>query len=204
MALTIRSATPGDCAAIAAIYDHHARHGTATFDLEGPPASAWALKIADVGDRRWPFLVAESDGVVVGYAYATQFRDRPAYVHACESSIYVAADQVGQGIGSALLLALKDAARSVGFDQMIAVVTASTLIAYVFYTISPETEQKFNTHWLGLTVPFPLYGIFRYLYLVHQREGGGSPAELLLTDRPLLVCVTLWALAVVLIIYHPI
>ena len=89
-------------------------------------------------------------------------------------------------------------------DQMIAVVTASTLIAYVFYTISPETEQKFNTHWLGLTVPFPLYGIFRYLYLVHQREGGGSPADLLLTDRPLLVCVTLWVLSVVLIIYHPI
>lgn len=89
-------------------------------------------------------------------------------------------------------------------DQMIAVVTASTLIAYVFYTISPETEQKFNTHWLGLTVPFPLYGIFRYLYLVHQREGGGSPADLLLTDRPLLVCVTLWALSVALIIYHPI
>ena len=88
--------------------------------------------------------------------------------------------------------------------QMIAVVTASTLIAYVFYTISPETEQKFNTHWLGLTVPFPLYGIFRYLYLVHQREGGGSPADLLLTDRPLLVCVMLWALSVVLIIYHAI
>ena len=89
-------------------------------------------------------------------------------------------------------------------DQMIAVVTASTLIAYVFYTISPETEQKFGTQWLGLTVPFPLYGIFRYLYLVHQREGGGSPADLLLTDRPLLVCVTLWAVSVVLIIYHPI
>ena len=89
-------------------------------------------------------------------------------------------------------------------DQMIAVVTASTLIAYIFYTISPETEQKFGTHWLGLTIPFPLYGIFRYLYLVHQREGGGSPADLLLTDRPLLACVTLWALSVVLIIYHPI
>ena len=88
-------------------------------------------------------------------------------------------------------------------DQMIAVVTASTLISYVFYTISPETEQKFGTHWLGLTIPFPLYGIFRYLYLVHQREGGGSPADLLLTDRPLLVCVTLWALSVALIIYRP-
>ena len=88
-------------------------------------------------------------------------------------------------------------------DQMIAVVTASTLIAYIFYTISPETEQKFGTSWLGLTIPFPIYGIFRYLYLVHQREGGGSPSELLLNDRPLLACVTLWVVAVVLIIYHP-
>ncbi len=88
-------------------------------------------------------------------------------------------------------------------DQMIAVVTASTLIAYIFYTISPETEQKFGTTWLGLTIPFPLYGIFRYLYLVHKRELGGSPADLLLNDRPLLACVTLWVIAVVLIIYHP-
>ena len=88
-------------------------------------------------------------------------------------------------------------------DQMISVVTASTLVAYVFYTISPETEQKFGTQWLGLTIPFPLYGIFRYLYLVHQREGGGSPAELLITDVPLLLCVALWGLAVVLLIYKP-
>jgi 4-hydroxybenzoate polyprenyltransferase len=89
-------------------------------------------------------------------------------------------------------------------DQMIAVVTASTLIAYTFYTISPETQEKFGTPWLGLTIPFPLYGIFRYLYLVHRREGGGSPADLLLTDRPLLVCVALWAVAVAWIIYSPI
>jgi 4-hydroxybenzoate polyprenyltransferase len=88
-------------------------------------------------------------------------------------------------------------------DQMIGVVTASTLIAYVFYTISPETEAKFGTLWLGFTIPFPLYGIFRYLYLVHRREGGGSPSDLLLTDRPLLACVALWALAVALIIYLP-
>ena len=88
-------------------------------------------------------------------------------------------------------------------DQMISVVTASTLVAYVFYTISPETEQKFGTHWLGLTIPFPLYGIFRYLYLVHRREGGGSPAELLITDRPLLLCVALWGMTVMLLIYKP-
>jgi 4-hydroxybenzoate polyprenyltransferase len=89
-------------------------------------------------------------------------------------------------------------------DQMIGVVTASTLISYIFYTISPETQAKFGTQWLGLTIPFPLYGIFRYLYLVHLREGGGSPSDLLLTDRPLLACVALWALAVALIIYRPV
>ena len=88
-------------------------------------------------------------------------------------------------------------------DQMIAVVTASTLIAYIVYTVSPETQQKFGTEWLGLTIPFPLYGIFRYLYLVHRRAGGGSPADLLLTDRPLLICVALWALAVAILIYRP-
>jgi 4-hydroxybenzoate polyprenyltransferase len=88
-------------------------------------------------------------------------------------------------------------------DQMIGVVTASTLIAYVFYTISAETIEKFGTDLLGLTIPFPLYGIFRYLYLVHQREGGGSPSTMLLTDRPLLLCVALWVIAVVLIIYRP-
>jgi 4-hydroxybenzoate polyprenyltransferase len=89
-------------------------------------------------------------------------------------------------------------------DQMISVVTASTLVAYAFYTVSPETVSKFGTDLLGLTLPFPLYGIFRYLYLVHQKEGGGSPAEMLLTDRPLLICVALWALAVAVIIYGPI
>ena len=88
-------------------------------------------------------------------------------------------------------------------DQMIGVVTASTLIAYIFYTISPETQQKFQTEWLGLTIPFPLYGIFRYLYLVHRKEGGGSPTTMLMNDRPLLACVALWAIAVVIIIYHP-
>jgi 4-hydroxybenzoate polyprenyltransferase len=88
-------------------------------------------------------------------------------------------------------------------DQMIAVVTASTLIAYMFYTVSPETQQKFGTHWLGVTIPFPLYGIFRYLFLVHRRAGGGSPADLLLTDRPLLICVALWALTVAILIYRP-
>jgi 4-hydroxybenzoate polyprenyltransferase len=88
-------------------------------------------------------------------------------------------------------------------DQMISVVTASTLVAYIFYCISPETTEKFGTDLLGLTIPFPLYGIFRYLYLVHRREGGASPSQMLMNDRPLLVCVAFWALAVVVIVYRP-
>jgi 4-hydroxybenzoate polyprenyltransferase len=88
-------------------------------------------------------------------------------------------------------------------DQMIAVVTASTLIAYTFYAISPETAERLRTERLGLTIPFVLYGIFRYLYLVHQKRGGGSPAALLLTDRPLLICVGMWALSVGVILYTP-
>ena len=87
-------------------------------------------------------------------------------------------------------------------DQMISVVTASTLIAYAFYTISPETTAKFGTDLLSLTIPFPLYGIFRYLYLVHRHEQGGSPAELVINDRPLFVCVALWAVSVIAIIYR--
>jgi 4-hydroxybenzoate polyprenyltransferase len=88
-------------------------------------------------------------------------------------------------------------------DQMIAVVTASTIVAYAFYTMSPETVQRLGTDRLILTLPFPLYGIFRYLYLVHLKEGGGSPSDMLLTDRPLLLCVGLWAAAVAFIIYGP-
>jgi 4-hydroxybenzoate polyprenyltransferase len=86
-------------------------------------------------------------------------------------------------------------------DQMISVVTASCLTAYAFYTTAPETREKFQTDRLAWTIPFVLYGIFRYLYLVHRREQGGSPTEILVTDRPLLVDVALWALAVVAILY---
>jgi 4-hydroxybenzoate polyprenyltransferase len=93
---------------------------------------------------------------------------------------------------------------SEGFlDQMIAVVTASTVIAYALYTMSPEIVAKFHTRLLPLTLPFVLYGIFRYLYLLYHRELGGSPSDLLLTDRALLANVLLWMGALLVIIYGP-
>jgi 4-hydroxybenzoate polyprenyltransferase len=88
-------------------------------------------------------------------------------------------------------------------DQMIGVVAASTMVAYIIYCASPETHASFGTEWMVLTTPFPIYGLFRYLYLVHRKSGGGSPSDMLLTDRPLLACVALWGVAVVLIVYRP-
>jgi len=94
---------------------------------------------------------------------------------------------------------------SVGLlDQMIAVVTASTVTAYALYTMSPETVAKFHTRLLPLTLPFVLYGIFRYLYLLYRRELGGNPSDLLLSDRALMLNTLLWMGALVVIIYGPV
>lgn len=86
-------------------------------------------------------------------------------------------------------------------DQMISVVTASTLLAYCLYTISAETVAKFGTRNLIFTVPFVLYGIFRYLYLIHQKAEGGTPEALIIHDKPLLVDIFLWIVAAALILH---
>jgi 4-hydroxybenzoate polyprenyltransferase len=86
-------------------------------------------------------------------------------------------------------------------DQMIAVLTASTVVAYAIWTASPEVIRKLGTDKLYLTIPFVLFGIFRYLYLVHQREEGGNPTQLLLSDAPLLVDLLLWVSTATLLIY---
>ncbi len=120
--VAIRPAREGDAQAIAAIYDFHVAHGTASFDSAGPSVAEWAVKIADVTAQGWPFLIAEQGGVVVGYAYAAQFRPRAAYARTCENSIYIADCARGQGVGTRLLGSLVDTARDCGFEQMIAVI----------------------------------------------------------------------------------
>jgi 4-hydroxybenzoate polyprenyltransferase len=86
-------------------------------------------------------------------------------------------------------------------DQMIAVVTAATLMAYALYTVVPETQAKLQTRRLPLTIPIVLYGLFRYLYLLYRHDLGGNPSELLITDRALLLAVALWAATVVVVLY---
>jgi phosphinothricin acetyltransferase len=120
--MRIRPAEPGDATALAAIYAFHVAHGTATFDTDAPPPEVFAERVLALRAAGAPFLVAERDGAILGYAYAARFRDRPAYRFTCENSIYVADGERGRGVGRALLEALLAAAREAGFRQMIAVV----------------------------------------------------------------------------------
>lgn len=85
-------------------------------------------------------------------------------------------------------------------DQMIAVATSATVVTYCLYTLAEETRVKFGTNWMILTVPFVLYGIYRYLYLVYRREQGGAPEKVLLTDVPLLVDILLYLISLMLIL----
>ncbi len=86
-------------------------------------------------------------------------------------------------------------------DQMIAVATSATVVAYCLYTIAPETVKKFGSHNLILTFPFVLYGIYRYLYLVYRRDLGGAPEKVLISDMPLIVDILLWLASVVIVLY---
>lgn len=86
-------------------------------------------------------------------------------------------------------------------DQLIGVVTASVVVVYMLYTFSPEVSEKLGTGNLFITIPFVIYGVFRYLYLIHKEERGGSPTRVLISDRPLLITVVLWLATVVLVMY---
>ena len=118
----IRDVTEEDAEAIAAIYAHHVAHGTASYDTVAPSTDETRAKIRRIIDANWPFIGADRDGSVVGYAYVTQFRDRAAYAWACEDSIYVHPDWQGRGIGKGLLHELLRRAEAFGFRQMTAVI----------------------------------------------------------------------------------
>lgn len=86
-------------------------------------------------------------------------------------------------------------------DQMIAVTTPSVLVVYMLYTFSTEVSEKLGTDRLYYTIPFVVYGIFRYLYLIHSKDRGGSPVRVLLTDMPILITVVLWLITAIVILY---
>jgi phosphinothricin acetyltransferase len=122
MSLLIRAATAADIPAITAIYDQAVRHGTASFELEPPDAAEMARRRQTLVDAGFPYLVAEADGTVAGYAYAGPYRPRPAYRWSVEDSVYVAPALQRRGVGRTLLDRLVAEAEQRGFRQMIAVI----------------------------------------------------------------------------------
>jgi L-amino acid N-acyltransferase YncA len=122
MTLAIRPARPSDIPAIARIYAHGVVHGTSSFELTPPDEAEMMRRMNDLVGDGFPYLAADVDGRLGGYAYAGLYRTRPAYRHTLEDSVYVAPDIHRRGVGRALLAALIETAEARGFRQMIAVI----------------------------------------------------------------------------------
>jgi L-amino acid N-acyltransferase YncA len=126
MTLAIRPAKTSDIPAITRIYAPAIEHGTASFELEQPDESEMARRMGDLVGKGFPYIAAESEGVLAGYAYAAPYRVRPAYRLTVENSVYIAPDMQRRGVGRALLAALIEACEARDFRQMIAVIGDST------------------------------------------------------------------------------
>ena len=120
--LLIRPSSAADLPAVTAIYAWNVRHGTGTFELDAPDQPEMGRRRDDVLSKGLPWLVAELDGVVLGFAYANHFRPRRAYRFCLEDSIYLADEARGQGLGTLLLAELVARCEAVGARQMLAVI----------------------------------------------------------------------------------
>jgi L-amino acid N-acyltransferase YncA len=160
--LTLRPFKWQDVPAIAAIYAHHVKTGVATFDTEVPGETFMAEKFGHMVDLGHPVITAERDGQVIGYAYASSFRPRPAYRFTCEDTLYLAPEAVGQGIGTALLNQLITQSQAFGFRQMIAVITAEG-------KQSVALHHKLGFKILG-TYPELGFKFDRWLDIVHMQR----------------------------------
>jgi phosphinothricin acetyltransferase len=172
--LFIRPARPDDAPRLAAIYGHHVRTGVATFETEVPDDVEMARRLLDLTGRGFPWLSAEHEGELIGYAYAGPFRPRAAYAHTVEDSIYLDQQATGRGIGTALLEALVAAAAAAGFRQMIAVIGDTANLA----SIAVHARCGFVPAGTLRAVGFKLQ---RWVDTVHMQralgEGAGSPPE---------------------------
>jgi L-amino acid N-acyltransferase YncA len=155
----IRSATDRDAEAVAEIYSHYVRNTTFTFEFDSPDQAEILHRIHSVREAGFPYVVAELEGRVIGYASAKQFRPRPAYRFTVEDSIYVAAGSEGLGIGHQLLTRLLDDCRNAGAKQMIALMVGENPASVAFHAAHGFEHSgtlrsvgfKFN-RWLDLTL----------------------------------------------------
>jgi phosphinothricin acetyltransferase len=147
--MIIREATPEDAEALAAIYGDAVLHGFGTFEEEAPDAAEMDARRRAITARGLPYLVAEADGVVLGFAYAGPFRTRAAYRYTLEDSVYVAPGAAGRGVGKALLTAVIAACEALGVRQLIAVVGDSGNTASLALHKSLGFEQTGIGHSVG-------------------------------------------------------
>lgn len=151
--LIIRDSTEDDVPAIQAIYTHHVRYGVASFELEPPTVAEMNARRQTVQALKLPYLVALLDGEVVGYAYATLYRPRPAYRFTVEDSVYVKADVAGKGIGTRLLATVIERCTVGGWRQMLAVVgdsrNAASLALHARQGFHPVGTLRSVGHKLG-------------------------------------------------------
>ena len=152
----IRAASQADISAITRIYADAVEHGTASFELEPPSEAEMARRMQELTNIGFPYLAADVDGTLAGYAYAGPYRARPAYRFTVENSVYVAPEAQGRGVGRALLKALIEAAERSGYRQMIAVIgdsgqTASialhAALGFAYVGTLPHVGFKFG-RWL--------------------------------------------------------
>ena len=120
--MIVRAATPADAPAVAALYEHHVLHGTATFEETPPSADDIAERIQAVLDKGLPWIVVEDDGRLVAYAYAAPYHRRSAYRYTAENSVYVAHDVQRRGYGRAALTAVIAACQTAGLRRLVAVI----------------------------------------------------------------------------------
>ncbi len=129
--LLIRDAQPEDFARITEIYGHHVLHGLASFEERAPEIAELTARWQHVRERGLPYLVAEIDGNVEGFAYAGSYRPRPAYRYTVEDTIYIAPEIVGKGAGRALLTELITRCTALGYRQMVAIIGDSANVASI-------------------------------------------------------------------------
>lgn len=168
--MIVRPATVGDADGLAAIYGHHCLHGFGTFEEVPPSADNMVGRLKAVQDRGLPYLVAETDGAVAGFAFAGPFRPRAAYRYTVEDSVYIAPDRQGQGVGRALLTEVIAACEALGLRQMVAVIGDSGNAG----SIALHRSLGFTHQGVGKEFGYKLGRWVDIVWMQRSLNGGGS------------------------------
>ncbi len=181
MPAVIRPAMASDIDAIAVIYAYHVNHSTGTFETEAPDSIEMTRRWKEVEARSLPWLVAEENGEITGYAYAAPYRTRAAYQHTVEDSIYVRADRVGTGLGKLLMPALIRAAQQCGMHQIPESMLKDIFLPF-FRTESGREEGNGGTG-LGLAIASEAIAIHGGTITAQNRKGGGFEVRMMLPQK---------------------